>query len=339
METAEQQRQTGVWAAEEGKQGKDDGVVPESQLDDKEIAALGQRRPATLSSALEEVGFVTSVVFSMMMSEYFISGFNIVLPAVAESLHIPESARTWPAAVPNLTTAIFLLPFARLCDQYGGRVVFLSGHVWLLVWSIVGGFSRNSTMMIACRALQGVGSAAFMPAGIAMLGQTYRPGPRKNLVFSIYGAFACMGFYFGILIGAVASELLDWRWYFWIGAMLVFVLLAIGYPSIPSCLGKGDPNAHTDWWGTLTIVPGLALVCFAITEGGHAPDSWATPYIFVTFIVGCLLLFAAVYTQGWVSEQPLLPAELFRPKYMKRILASIFCSFGIFGLFLLYASF
>ncbi|KAI1805615.1 MFS general substrate transporter [Daldinia bambusicola] len=304
-----------------------------------DIERLGRQRPETLPNWAAEFSFIFAVVASLFMSEYFISGFNIVLPALADALDIPESQRTWPAGVINLTTAVLLLPFARLCAMYGGRNVFLGGHVWLLIWSIVCGFSKNPTMLIASRAMQGIGASAFLPAGLALLGQTYRPGPRKNFVFSVYGASACVGFYFGIIIGALTGQLADWTVYFWVGSAFVFAVIVTGFFAIPRNLGHDDPDIRMDWWGVCTIVPGLALVVFALTDGGNAPDGWRTPYIYVTFVVGALLLCAAVYVQGWVSAQPLLPADMFRPKYMKRISAFIFCGFGVFSIFLFYSSF
>ncbi|RYP04038.1 hypothetical protein DL764_004732 [Monosporascus ibericus] len=308
-------------------------------LEQKDLELLGRQRPPSLPTQLVECTFVFTILLSMTMAEYTISGFNIVLPSLTESLHIPESARTWPAGVPNLTTGCLLLPCARFCDQYGGKAVFLAGHLWLFVWSLISGFSQNSTMLIVCRAMQGLGSAAFLPAGIALLGRIYRPGPRKNLVFGLYGACACIGFYIGIVIGAIASDYLNWRWFFWIGAILVGVVVVLGFLTIPGRLGDGDQNVRMDWRGLCTVVPGLILVVFALTDGGHAPDGWRTPYIFLTFIVGLLFLCVAVYVQGWVSAVPLLPAELFRPKYMKRLSVALFCSYGVFGVFLFYASF
>ncbi|KAI6082195.1 MFS general substrate transporter [Hypoxylon rubiginosum] len=304
-----------------------------------DVERLGRQRPDVLASWAAEVGFVFTVVASLCMSEYFISGFNIVLPAITEALQIPESQRTWPAGVINLTTAALLLPFARLCALYGGRVVFLGGHVWLLVWSIVCGFSRNPIMLIASRAMQGIGASAFLPAGLALLGETYRPGPRKNLVFSLYGAAACVGFYFGIIMGALTGQLADWTVYFWVGSAFVFAVLVTGFFAIPRHLHHEGAGVRMDWWGMCTIVPGLLLVVYALTDGGNAPDGWRTPYIYVTFIVGMLLLCAAVYVEGWVSAQPLLPADLFRAKYMKRVSAFLFCGFGVFSIFLFYASF
>lgn len=167
----------------------------------------------------------------------------------------------------------------------------------------------------------------------------YRPGPRKNLVFGIYGACACGGFYIGIIVGAATSELLNWRWYFWIGAIIVAAVCVLGFATVPANLGDSDRSVRMDWWGLCTIVPGLVLVTFAVTDGGSAPNGWKNPYIFMTFIVGFLFLCAAVYVQGWVSSAPLLPSDLFKPKYMKRLVGALFCSYGVFGIFLFYASF
>ncbi|RYC64214.1 hypothetical protein CHU98_g2008 [Xylaria longipes] len=300
-----------------------DGADSPEILDKAELERLARQRPATFHNAYSEYGFVLSIILSMMMCEYFISGFNIVLPEVAMALNISDSERTWPAAVPNLTTATFLLPFARLCDLYGGKYVFLGGHIWAFIWSLAAGFSPNATVLIVCRAMQGIGFSAFLPAGLALLGHTYRPGPRKNLVYSIYGAFACIGFYFGILIGALAGQFLNWRWYFYIGSILLFLVIVVGVITIPRNLGDHDENAVMDWWGLVTVVPGLVLVVYAFSDGGRAPDGWRTPYIYVTLIIGVFFLAAFVYVEGWVAVRPLLPAEVFKPKYMRRFVETV----------------
>ncbi|KAK5630225.1 hypothetical protein RRF57_005940 [Xylaria bambusicola] len=317
----------------------DETVNSAKEIDKATLERLARRRPSIFRNAYSEYGFILSVILSMMMCEYFVSGFNIVLPEIADALHISDTQRTWPAAVPNLTTAALLLPFARMCDIYGGRHIFLGGHVWAFIWSLGAAFSTSPTILIVCRAMQGVGFSAFLPAGLALLGHTYRPGPRKNRVYSIYGAVACIGFYFGILIGALAAQFLNWRWYFYIGSILVFLVVVVGVITIPRDLGDHDQGAVMDWWGLVTVVPGLVLIVYAFSDGGHAPDGWRTSYIYVTFIVGVLFLAAFVYVEGWVAVQPLLPAELFKPTYMRRLCTGLFCSYGIFGIFLFYASY
>jgi hypothetical protein len=135
---------------------------------------------------------------SSRLQEYFISGFTIILPTLSTALDIPPESRTWPANVFSLVTGAFLLPFAlpfaRLAEMYSAYTVFTSGLIWLCVWSLIAGFSQNFLMLTFCRALQGFGPTAFLPAGIMLLGSIYRPGPRKNLVFCLYGTFSRIGF-------------------------------------------------------------------------------------------------------------------------------------------------
>lgn len=272
--------------------------------------------------------------------EYFISGFNIILPILSDELQLPQQTQTWPASVFSLVTGAFLLPLGRIADIYGGSKVFKLGLAWFLIWSFIAGFSQDYKMLIAVRALQGLGPSAFLPSGIMLLGQTYRPGPRKNLIFGLYGAFAPLGFFFGIILGGVTAEALSWRWYFWLGSIVIMAVCITSLLAIP----KDSPPAQKteilmDYWGLLTIVPALILIIFAITDGAHAPMGWKTPYIIVCFVLGLIFLALAIYVEGWVSPQPLLPFDLFQAKYMKTLVVSLFLIYGAFGIYLFYASF
>ncbi|KAF2845612.1 MFS general substrate transporter [Plenodomus tracheiphilus IPT5] len=305
-----------------------------------DIERLGRERPDVFTSIWMELGFCFALLGSMFVAEYFISGFNILLPDLAVALDIPSNAQTWPASVFALVTGAFLLPFGRLADIFGGYVVFNVGLVWFLVWSIIAGFSQNYIMLIVCRALQGFGPAAFLPSGIMLLGSIYRPGPRKNLVFSLYGAFAPVGFFTGIFFAGVAAQFIKWGWFFWIGSFILATVGVVSWLCIPNRKEdrvKGE--IKMDWWGTATVIPGLILIIFALTDGSHAPQGWATPYIPITFVIGWLFLGAFVYIEGWVAEQPLLPGDMFSVKGMKPLATALFFQYGTFGIFLFYASF
>ncbi|KAK1675282.1 major facilitator superfamily transporter [Colletotrichum godetiae] len=304
-----------------------------------DVEFLGRQRPAVFKSQWAELGFCFSLLGSMLMAEYFVSGFHIILPPLAEELDIPAASQTWPSSVFSLVTGAFLLPLGRLGDMYGGYLTFNVGLAWFFIWCLVAGFSNNYMMLIVCRALQGLGSAAYLPAGIMLLGKIYRPGPRKNLVFALYGAFAPIGFFFGILIGGVSGQFLNWRWYFWLGSIVLGVIAAVSFITIPRDYRDKRQEIRMDWWGAATIVPGLLLVVYAITDSSHAPQGWASPQILVTLILGVVFLVAAWYVESRVSANPLLPGDLFAPKSMKTLVAALFFAYGTFGLFLFYSSF
>lgn len=224
--------------------------------------------------------------------------------------------------------------------MYGGYIVYLAGVVWLTIWSIIAGFAQNELMIDFCRALQGLGPAAYLPSSVMLLGSVYRPGPRKNIVFSIYGAAAPLGFYIGIFFAGLSAQYTSWGVYFWIGAGLSFTTVVAAYFCIPSDREKRkELETKMDWCGTVLISTGLILVVFAITDSSHAPQGWATPYIYALLVVGLLLLAAAVYVEGWVATWPLLPFDLFEVKYMKPLVLALFFSYGSLGVFLLYSTY
>lgn len=312
----------------------------EEESEEARLERLGRQRPPQFRSLWAEIGFCFAVVMSQLITEFFVSGFNVILPTVTADLNIPQEASTWPASAFSLVVSTFLLPMGRLADMYGGYPVYVGGCVWYLIWSLIAGFAKNELMLDFCRALQGLGPAAFLPASLMLFGSIYRPGPRKNLVFCIYGAMAPFGFFVGIFFAGVAGQYATWHWYFYIGTILIAITTVIAYLTIPSDIAERRAMAvKMDWWGTATISGGLILVVFAITDASHAENGWASPYIIVTLIVGVLMLAAAVYVEGWVADAPLLPFDLFAVKHMKPLILALLLSYGSMGIFLLYATF
>lgn len=253
-------------------------------------------------------------------------------------LQIPDQALVWPSSVFSLVTGAFLLPFGRIADIYGGFIVFSGGLTWYLVWTLIAGFSQNYHMLIATRALQGLGPAAFLPATMMILAKTYRPGPRKNLIFGLCGAFAPLGFYLGIIMAGITSDLLSWRWYFWIGSIIIFAVCIGGVVSIPRDMSQ-TVGGDMDHWGVATIVPALILIVFAVTDGPYATFGWKTDYIIIALVLGVVLLGASIFIEGWIAAQPLLPGSLFRQKYMKTLVVALTFAYGTYGIFMYYASF
>ena len=299
------------------------------------IDRMSRTRPPQFASSFSELAFCYSIIMSQLMAEYFVSGFNILVPTLMRTLNIPSASAVWPAAAFALVTGSFLLPFGRLADMYGGRVVYLSGLIWFFVWSVIAGFSKNELMLDWCRAMQGLGPAAFLPSGIMLIGSIYRPGPRKNLLFSLYGGSAALGFFFGVLIAGLVGSFLPFGYYFWIGAIIVLTTIIAAIFAIPRDR-MSRPNIKMDWLGASLLVPGLILTVFALTDGSHAPNKWATWYIITTLIVGLALLGLAVYVEGYVAKQPLLPSSLFRVAYIKPLFSALFIVYGVLGVFLLY---
>lgn len=96
---------------------QEDQISLEGESSEAKIERLGRQRPHKLVSAWQEVGFVLSIAVSQLINEYFVSGFTLLLPTVAEALQIPSSSSTWPASAFSLVISSFLLPFGRIAGE------------------------------------------------------------------------------------------------------------------------------------------------------------------------------------------------------------------------------
>lgn len=93
-----------------------------------------------------------------------------------------------------------------------------------------------------------------------------------------------------------------------------------------------------DYPGALTIISGLTLTAFAITQSAHAPSVWRTPYIPACFALGLLSLFSAVYIEMYIATQPLLPGLIFTMSSMTPLLLALFLLYGTWGIFSVYGT-
>ncbi|ESZ96569.1 hypothetical protein SBOR_3071 [Sclerotinia borealis F-4128] len=308
-----------------------------SRLAKSDVERLGRQRPPQFKTIWTEIGFVGSIL-TPYVQEYFVSGFAVIVPDLVRDLNIPVSSSTWPAAAYSLMVSSVMLPLGRIADIYGGRPVYIAGLAWLTLWSIVAGFSKDQYMLDICRALEGLGPAAFMPSGMMLLGQTYRPGPRKNLVFSIYGACGAAGFFIGIFFAGLSAQYATWAWYFWVGAILSFISVATAMICIPSEKDRRD-GLQMDWLGSALLATSFILFVFALTDSAYAPNGFKTSYIIITLVSGIILFAVAMYVERYVASQPLLPSSLFAVPGMKPLCIALFFTYGSLGVFLLYATF
>lgn len=300
-------------------------------------------RPSSFHSTAQEVLFVFSVCLAQILVEYFVSGFDLLLPTVADDLDIAPDAQTWPASSFSLVAACFLLAFGRVTDMVGGKVVYLGGLAWLLVWSIVCALSVNETMLNVARALQGFGPAAFIPSTISLMGKMYAPGRRKNVIFSLYGFSAVAGFMIGFFFAGVTAEFATWRWYFYIGAILAALSFGSALYAIPLDYRETrEFRVKMDFWGLSVITAGLVLIVYALIDSSRVVEGWRAPQISVLFSVGVVLLvvgFVGERSSRLTMGNPLLPPSLWSVPSFTGLLLSLLFSFACLGIFLLYSVF
>ncbi|KAF2737003.1 MFS general substrate transporter, partial [Polyplosphaeria fusca] len=239
------------------------------------------------------------------------------------------------------------LLWGRIADVYGKRLIFIWGSAWLTGMSLLAPFVRSEIGFDVVRGLQGLGAAAMVPTAIGILGTVFGGGRARNYAFSCYGAGAPLGGIFGNLFSGVLGQYLEWRWIFWIFAMLAAAVTVAGYFVIP--LPPPPPpealpismRRNVDWIGGTLVTVGLLILLFALTEGNVV--GWSTPWVPVLIVVAVLMiaLFAVwqAYLERRGENKPLMKVSIF--KNMRFCAANIIMLlfFASFNNFLIYATY
>lgn len=239
---------------------------PEPKMSDTEIEGgldLQQTRSgwsiAESLSPVRETVFIFVICMAQFMTQAGLGSQLAPLTIIGNSFHITDNGiLSWFVAGYSLTVGTFILFFGRCGDCFGYHTMFVIGFVWFGIWSMVAGVSvySNSVLFIFARTAQGLGPAMLLPNGLAILGATYRPGPKKDMIFAIFGATAPNGAIIGAVFAALFSQLAWWPWTFWATAIVCLVLAALGWAVIPRIHHEREKHGMTlvEWMQELDIV-------------------------------------------------------------------------------------
>src|SRR5688572_9610682 len=137
---------------------------------------------------------------------------NIALPSIQRELGVSASTLPWIVNAYVLVFGALLLFGGRVGDLFGRRRVLRIGLGVFALASLLGGLGLNAGMLIAARALQGVGAALVAPNVLALIATTFPVGKPRNSAMAAYAAMSAVGMTVGILLGGVLTGLLSWRW-------------------------------------------------------------------------------------------------------------------------------
>lgn len=266
-------------------------------------------------SRLHEILFVTVITSAQLLTQAALAQSIAPLHVIGRTFNATNPGQlSWLPAGYSLTVGTFILPAGRWGDLYGHKKLFVIGYFWFALWSLVAGFSAFSHSLIFfafCRAMQGIGPAIMLPNGIAVLSRTYPPGPRKDMVLSLFGATAPAGFLVGAVFSGIFTQFVWWPWAYWVLGMvcgLVGIMVIFVVPNMPVA-GGASTFKELDATGTIVGVVGLVLFNFAWNQGPAA--GWEKVYVYVLLIIGACLLAVFFWYEKRRAPFPLVPMSAF----------------------------
>src|SRR5436190_5404637 len=232
---------------------------------------------------------------------------NVALPTIKTALDFKETDLQWVINAYTLTFGGLLMLGGRSADLLGRRRMFMIGLVLFSAASLVCGLSTSEGMLIAARAVQGIGAAIISPAALSILMTTFSEGAERNKALGIWGAIAGTGGAAGVLLGGVLTDQLNWSWIFYINVPVGMLVIALGPRFLRESRIEG--RRSFDLLGAGLVTAGLSLLVYALVQ--TVDHSWTAPRTIAMFAGSAVLLAGFIATEARAA-QPLMPLRLFR---------------------------
>jgi EmrB/QacA subfamily drug resistance transporter len=253
---------------------------------------------------------------------------NIALPSIAHGLHFSPSSLSWVLNAYALTFGGLLLLGGRAGDILGRRRVFLSGLALFTVASLVGGLATTAPLLLAARAVQGVGGAVATPAVLAIIVSGFPDGRERTRALSLFTAVMMGGGSLGLVLGGIITEWFSWRWVLFINVPIGLAVLLIG----PRFIAESPRRpGRLDLAGALTSTLGMTALVYGFIEA--SADGWGSGRTLGAFGAAVVLLssFLLIETR---TAQPITPLRLFADRNrLASYVVRLFVVAGMFGMF------
>src|ERR671925_480033 len=230
---------------------------------------------------------VVCVAFFMTVLD--VSIVNVALPSIGKALDFSRENLQWVITAYAITFGGFLLLGGRAADLLGRRRVFMVGVALFTVASLVCGLAQNEAMLIASRAVQGLGGAIISPAALSIVMTSFEEGADRNKALGVWGALGGSGAAVGVLAGGVLTDYLSWRWIFFVNVPVGVLVLALTPRIVPDSR-RDTAERHYDALGAVLVSAGLALLVYAISEAPNV--GWGTARTILLLIASGALLLA-----------------------------------------------
>ncbi|AZQ36354.1 DHA2 family efflux MFS transporter permease subunit [Streptomyces cyaneochromogenes] len=255
---------------------------------------------------------------------------NVALPRIGEDLDADLAALQWTVNAYMLTLAGLILLGGSLGDRYGRRRIFVIGVVWFAAASLLCGLAPNAGVLIAARALQGVGGALLTPGSLALIQASFHPDDRGRAV-GLWSGFGGIGAAVGPFLGGWLVDGPGWRWVFLLNVPLALLCAPIAVRHVPES-GGGGKHGRFDVLGAVLGALSLALVTYALIE---APEGGLV--VAVTAVTGVAAGIAFVVVEKRRPD-PMMPLDIFASRQFTAVNLVTLCVYAALGGFFFLAA-
>jgi EmrB/QacA subfamily drug resistance transporter len=254
-----------------------------------------------------KTGLLLIVCLAQFMVILDISIVNVALPSIHSGLGFSTTGLQWVVNAYTLTFAGFLMLGGRCADLLGRRNLFIAGTALFSLSSLACALSDSQGLLLAARALQGLGGAVLSPATLSIVTSSFEAGAERNRAVGMWGAMGALGGSSGALLGGVLTQGLGWPAIFAVNLPLGAIVIAMGLRLISGERERGATR-NFDASGALLITAGLVSLTYGIVRTDTL--GWGSPGVLGPLAAGLILLALFGLVEARLATAPLIPMSI-----------------------------
>ena len=266
---------------------------------------------------------ITSVALFMTTLDNLV--VTSALPVIRRELHASLGGLEWTVNAYTLVFAVLLITGAALGDRFGRRKIFVAGLGIFTLASAAAALAPSIEVLIAARAVQGLGGAIVLPLTLTILSAAV-PAERRGLALGAWGGISGLAVALGPLVGGAVVEGISWQWIFWLNVPIGLALIPLAALRLKESYGL---NTSLDIPGVILASAGLFGIVWGLVRGNQV--GWSSPEIVLALSAGALVLGSFLFWEAR-AKSPMLPMRFFRNRtFSAANAASLLMFFGMFG--------
>jgi EmrB/QacA subfamily drug resistance transporter len=250
---------------------------------------------------------------------------NVALPSIHRELGASIQALEWTVSAYVLAYAVLLLTGAALGDRFGRKRMFIAGIALFTASSAAGALAPTTGLLIAARAVQGIGAAIVTPLTLTLLADAFPP-ERRGLAIGVWSGISGIAVALGPLVGGAVIQAASWHWIFWINVPIGIALIPLAATRLTESHGA---SRRLDLTGLALVSGGLFGIVYGLVRSQS--QGWTSPEIIFSLALGAALVVTFVLYELRTTE-PMLPMRFFANRgFAVTNAVSLAMYFGMFG--------
>jgi EmrB/QacA subfamily drug resistance transporter len=250
---------------------------------------------------------------------------NVALPSIHRDLGASIQTLEWTVNAYVLAYAVLLLTGAALGDRLGRKRMFMVGIAVFTAGSAAAALAPTISLLIAARAVQGVGAALVTPLTLTLLAEAFPP-EQRGLALGVWSAISGIGVAAGPLVGGFLTQAASWHLIFWVNVPIGLALIPLAGARLVESRG---PVKHLDLPGLVLVSTGLFGLVFGLVRSQSL--GWGSTEVLISLAAGAVLVLAFI-VQELRTDEPMLPMEFFANRgFAVTNAVSLAMYFGMFG--------